>query len=40
MRVTDPHQRTVRGHTPLTLLMSPHTVSTPWLLSLPLVTES
>lgn len=38
--LTDSHRAAVRSHTALTVLMSLYTVSTLWLLSLPLVTEA
>lgn len=40
LKLTGSHAAAVRGHTALTLLMSLYTVSTLWLLSLPLVTEA
>jgi hypothetical protein len=40
LRLTGSHAAAVRSHTALTLLMSLYTVSTLWLLSLPLVTEA
>ena len=37
--MTDSHAAAVKSHTALTILMSLFTVSTLWLLSLPLVTD-
>ena len=39
VRMTDSHAAAVKSHTALTILMSLFTVSTLWLLSLPLVTD-
>ncbi len=39
LRLSGSHHAAVRSHAPLTILMSLYTVSTLWLLSLPLVTE-
>lgn len=39
LRMTDSHAAAVKSHTALTILMSFFTVSTLWLLSLPLVTD-